>query len=287
MAPWLRSELFRELDAQVGAAHAGHGALESERDRLKTQAGALESELATRGAAIDKLQAAAAANAATLAQQAKDLEAAGETRTRLTAQIAEANAAIEHLTAELAARAQALAEAREQGAGDARRVAQLLEAAELRQAEHTTQMAQLRVEQVAQMAQLDAELAGQIAQLKSEAETRDSELAVLMAHLQEARRPIQSIEADVTRLTEELSAKSAALAQSEEDNRTLRSTVERTRGALEEREFLIRRLERSESNNANVLGRIQTSIERLGSVPVGPGVGSARGRRRRRSGPRS
>jgi len=152
----------------------------------------------------------------------------------------------------LAARDRALAEARERGSGDARRVAELLEAAELRQAEHATQMAQL-----------DAELAAQIAQLKSEAETRDSELAVLMAHLQEARRPTQSIEADVKRLDLE--------------NRNLRATLDRTRAALEEREFLIRRLERSESNNANVLGRIQTSIERLGSVPASPGAGTAPG----------
>ncbi len=42
--------------------------------------------------------------------------------------------------------------------------------------------------------------------------------------------------------------------------------LERTRGALAEREFLIRRLERSESNNATALGRIQTTMERLGSV---------------------
>ena len=34
----------------------------------------------------------------------------------------------------------------------------------------------------------------------------------------------------------------------------MRAALERTRGQLEEREFLIRRLERSESNNANVLG---------------------------------
>ncbi len=142
-------------------------------------------------------------------------------------------------------------------------------AAELRQAEHATQMAQLRGEQVAQMAQLDADLAGEIAQLKSEAETRDSEMTVLMAHLQEARRPTRPIEADIKRLTDELSVKTAACAALDEENRDLRATLERTRGALEEREFLIRRLERSESNNANVLGRIQTSMERLGSVPVG------------------
>ena len=256
--------LFRELDAQVGAASAGHGALESERDRLQTQVAALESHLAAQGTAIDKLQAAAAANAATLTQQADALKHAEEIRARLTTQMAEADSEIVHLTEQLAARDRALVAAGERGSGDALKVAELQEAAQLRQAEHETQMAQLRAEQAAQ-----------IERLQSEAETHEQEMAVLMAHLQEARRPIQSIEADVKRLTEELAAKSAAAAASEEENRTLRATLERTRGALEEREFLIRRLERSESNNANVLGRIQTSIERLGSVPVGPAAGAA------------
>ena len=220
--------MFRELDAQVGAAHAGHGALESERGFLQDQVANLEAQLAAQ------------------------LAAAEMERTRLTA--------------ELAARERALGEAREQGSGDARRVAELLEAAELRQAETATQIAQLRGEQAAQ-----------IAQLRSEAETHEQEMGVLMAHLQEARRPIQAIEADIRRLTEELTAKNAACSTLDEENRNLRATLERTRGALEEREFLIRRLERSESNNANVLGRIQTSIERLGSVsvPVGPSGGAA------------
>ena len=255
--------LFREMDAQVGAATAGQGVLETERDRLQGQVAALKSQLAAQGAAIDKLQAAAAANTTTLAQQANELKRAEETRTRLAAQMAEADSEITYLTEELAARDRTLVEAGERGSGDARRVAELQEAAQLRQAEHETQLAQLRSEQAAQ-----------IARLESEAETQEQQMAVLMAHLQEARRPIQSIEADVKRLTEELAAKSAACAASEEENRTLRATLERTRGALEEREFLIRRLERSESNNANVLGRIQTSIERLGAVPVGPGAGT-------------
>jgi DNA repair exonuclease SbcCD ATPase subunit len=220
--------MFRELDAQVGAAHAGHGALASERDRFQGQVAALEAQLAAQSAA-----------------------AAAE-RTRLTT--------------ELAARDRVLAEARDRDSGDARRATQLLEAAELRQAEHAAQLEQVRGEQAAQ-----------IAQLNSEAETRDQEIAVLMAHLREARRPIQPIEADVKRLTEELAAKSAACTEFDEENRKLRSTLERTRGALEEREFLIRRLERSESNNANVLGRIQTSIERLGSVPGGPNASAPAG----------
>jgi hypothetical protein len=111
-----------------------------------------------------------------------------------------------------------------------------------------------------------------IAQLEADAETHEQEMTVLMAHLTEARRPIQSIQADVKRLSEELALKNLTIDQLTEDNRTLRAALERTRGALEEREFLIRRLERSESNNANVLGRLQTSIERLGSTPAPPAV---------------
>jgi chromosome segregation ATPase len=218
--------LFRELDAQAGAAEAGHGALEAERARLQGQVVALEAQL--------------------------------------TEQLAAAETDRIRLAAELAARDRALEAAREQGSGDAHRVAQLLEAAELRQAEAAAQLAQLRTEQAAQ-----------IAQLQSEAETQEQEMTVLMAHLQEARRPIQSIQADVKRLTDELAAKSTACAELDEENRKMRATLERTRGALEEREFLIRRLERSESNNANVLGRIQTSIERLGSVPAVSSAGSA------------
>jgi chromosome segregation ATPase len=220
--------MFREMDAQVGAAHAGHGALESDRDRLQSQVASLEARLAAQSAAAET------------------------ERTRLEA--------------DLAALERTLAEAQGRGSADARRVAELQEAVELRQAEQTTQIAQLRAEQAAQ-----------IERLQSEAETQEQEMAVLMAHLQEARRPIQSIEADIKRLTDELAAKSAACAESDEENRNLRATLERTRGALEEREFLIRRLERSESNNANVLGRIQTSIERLGSVPAGSSAGAAQG----------
>ena len=216
--------LFRELDAQIGAVHAGQGALESERNRLQAQVAALEADLST--------------------------------------QLAEADAETTRLTEQLVARDRALVEANERGVAEARRVAELQEAVQLREVEQATQMALLRNGQAAQ-----------IARLQSEAETHEQEMTVLMAHLQEARRPIQVIEAEVRRLTEELAAKSAALAQSEEENRSLQATLERTRGALEEREFLIRRLERSESNNANVLGRLQTSIERLGSAPVAPVAG--------------
>jgi len=90
-------------------------------------------------------------------------------------------------------------------------------------------------------------------------------VAAELAHLQEAHRPIQSFEGEVKRLTEQLAAKSAGYEEVGEENRNLRAALERTRSALQEREFLIRRLERSESNNANALGRIQTSMERPGA----------------------
>ena len=218
--------MFREMDAQVGAANAGHGALESERSRLHGRVVELEAKLA--------------------------------------AQLAAADTERTHLTAALAARERTIAETHERGSAEEQRIAELLEAAQLREAEHATQIAGLRGEQAAQ-----------IARLQAEADTREQEMAVLMAHLQEARRPIQSIEADVKRLTEALTAKTAAFQHLDEENRNLRGALERTRGQLEEREFLIRRLERSESNNANVLGRIQTSIERLGAGAATLGTGAA------------
>jgi chromosome segregation ATPase len=258
--------MFRELDAQVGAATAGQGVLASERDRLQGQVAALEAKLATQGQAIENLQTAAAANMATLAQQANDLKRTEESRSRLTTQLGTADAEVVRLNAQMAVRDAALAEALERGNIDAKRITELLQDAERRHAEHSAEMAQLRDEQAAQ-----------VAQMQTAAEAREQEMAVLVAHLTEARRPLQLIEANVKRLSDELAAKSSAFQQLEEDSQKLRATLERTRGALEEREFLIRRLERSESNNANVLGRIQTSIERLGSVPHPGATGTPSG----------
>jgi chromosome segregation ATPase len=242
---WLKGfhlNLFRELDAKLGAADTGRDALQSERDQLHGQVVSLEARIAVQNAAIEKLQSTAATHASALAQQANDLTQGEQAREGWVAKLAAAEAERTHLRAELAVRDQALAEALTSASGEVQRAAQL-------QTEHAAQLSELR----------------------SDAETSEQEIAVLVAHLQEARRPIESIEADLKRLREELAAKTAAMAELAEEGKQLRATLERTRGALEEREFLIRRLERSESNNANALGRIQTSMERLGSVPtLGP-----------------
>jgi chromosome segregation ATPase len=272
--------LFRELDAQVGAAHQGQSALETERNRLQHHVADLESKLAAQGDAIDKLQAAAAGNTTTLAQQSNDLKRTEQVRAQLAARLATADKEVIRLNGELSARERALTEAKAASSGEVKRATELLQAAEQRRAEqdnhieklradHAAQLEQLTAAQSSRIAQIVAEHSEQVASLQSEGETREQEMGVLVAHLQEARRPIQVIEAEVKRLSDELALKSAAHKEVDEENAKLRASLERTKGALEEREFLIRRLERSESNNANVLGRIQTSIERLGAAAPG------------------
>jgi chromosome segregation ATPase len=238
--------LLRDLDARAGAADHGLAALKSERDGLQTQIATLAAKLATQNATIDSMRINAALKASTYEQQADDLKQRERDHTEWAAKLAFADSEQKRLSADLAARDQALAEAREAMKIDAQRFTQL-------QTEHAVQIAELR----------------------ADAKTHDEEMTVLMAHLQEARRPMGSIEDDAKHLKEQLAAKTAAIESITEEANKLRTALERTRGALEEREFLIRRLERSETNNANVLGRIQTSMERLGSAAASATNGSS------------
>jgi chromosome segregation ATPase len=238
--------LFREWDAKIDAAQTGHGALQAECDRLKQTAVTMGARIAEQDEAIAKLQAAAAAETATATKRIQELQDGQRVRSDLQSRIDSLDADRKRLDAELATRGQELAEARVHGTAEALRVKESMAAGDAKL----------------------AELTAQITQLQSEAATHEEEMTVLMAHLNEARRPTHSIQADLKRLNDELALKALAIDQLNEDNRTLRATLERTRGALEERELLIRRLERSASNNANVLGRLQTSIERLGTSPA-------------------
>ena len=107
-----------------------------------------------------------------------------------------------------------------------------------------------------------AEQSAEITQLREAANTAQDELAVVLAHLQASHRHESGPAGDDKLVAERQRAR---LAELDEENRQLKATLERTRGALDEREFLIRRLERSETDAANVLGRVQSSIERLGA----------------------
>ncbi len=217
--------LLRDLDEKVQAADARRDALAAERNGIEGQLADLQATIARQQATIEKLQSAAAAHARTAADEAQDFEQATQQRSEWNAKISAAEARGAGLAAELAARDQALAEA---------------QAAAL----------------------LHSEQAAKLTKLESEAISHDEEINVLLAHLREARRPVESIGSDAS-LREELRLKSLAVDELTQQANVLQAALERTRAQLEEREFMIRRLERSESNNANVLGRIQNSMERL------------------------
>jgi DNA repair exonuclease SbcCD ATPase subunit len=238
--------LFREWDQKEDAARSGQGALQAESDQLRRTIAALNAKILEHGDTAAKMQAAATAAAATFAKKAQELQDSQRARAELHSCIDHLEADRKRLEGELEMRARELGEARTHGATELERLTAALAVAE---AKHTEQAVELQ-------------------QLQAEAVTHDEEMTVLMAHLNEARRPIQTVQADIKRLSEELALKSLSIDQLSEENRNLRATLERTRGALEERDLLIRRLERNASTNANALGRLQTSIERLGSAPA-------------------
>jgi chromosome segregation ATPase len=237
--------MFRDMDAKVGAADAARETLKAERDQIVARVTSYEATISAHSATIEQLQGAAAAQAGSAAEHAKHLQEAEQQRSAWTTKLTALDAERARLQIELASRDQELTQAQANAEGAMQRITQL-------QSEH----------------------AAKIVELEADAETREQEMTVLMAHLKEARRPIEIIEADVKRLKDELALKTQGLNELSEEADKLRAALERTRGQLEEREFLIRRLERSESNNANVLGRIQTSMERLGSS-VAPSVNAA------------
>ena len=140
------TNMFRELDAEVGAARAGRDSLQEERDQLRRQLANLESKLSMRDATIAELQGTLASNVA--AHNAVTKEAAQHARQRaeLTAKIAtlEAEAArlrseleseVSRLRGELDARDCAVASAQMTGSAEVLRLEGLIQESEKKQAE--------------------------------------------------------------------------------------------------------------------------------------------------------
>jgi chromosome segregation ATPase len=238
--------LFREWDERVDAAQVGQGALQAECDRLNLIAAAMNSKLVEQDEIIAKLKASKAGDAAALATRSQEIQEAQRTRAELAARIETLEAERKRAEGEITARTQELIEARAHGAAESQRLKDLQASSDARH----------------------AELTAQIEQLKADASTHEEEMTVLMAHLTEARRPIMAVQADFKRLNDDIAQRASIIDRLTEENRGLRAALERTRGALEERDLLIRRLERNASTNANVLGRLQTSIARLGTPAV-------------------
>lgn len=226
--------MFRELDAQIGAAHDSRGELQVERDRLRDRVSTVEATLAARDEALVKLTSAAQADATLRSQYAFDLSSVESARAQLATTITRMECEHGQLHDLVAMKDVAIAATSAAGVKEVERLKQLLSCAEV----------------------THCELSAQVTQLRTEALGREEE-------------------ADVKWLIDELAAKAAVCDALTEENRNLRLALEHTKEALAEREFFIRRLEYSESNNANVPGRIQTSIERLGIPSDAAGVGAA------------
>src|SRR5258708_31223606 len=111
-----------------------------------------------------------------------------------------------------------------------------------------------------------ADLALEVLRLRAEAQEQEGQMEVLLAHLQEARRLIGQGGADGKRPTGESAVRSREVEQLTEENRSLRAALDRTRGALEEREFILRRLERGETTDASA-GRLQPDAAGAASAP--------------------
>ncbi len=255
---------LQELALDGDAARASHGTklIESEQARaelstkialLDAERSRLQGEIAARDERIARLISAVQVDESDRAKHETALQQIERTCAELNGQISALQGENSRLASEVALRDRALADAQAAGRNEVQRGVEALKAAQSEQ----------------------GKLTAQIARLQLEMQERERQIAALTQELAVARGPVEPIEAEVKRLTGELAARAASLEQLSDENRSLRGALERARGALEEREFLIRRLERSETNNANVLGRIQTSIERLGSTPAAASAGNA------------
>ena len=240
------------MDAKLNAAQADRGVLKASCDLLRARVSELESKLAVRDETITKLQAASEDEQAQRARNETKASQGEAVRGDLMQKIAALEAEQSRLIGELAAKDQSLADS------------QSVEKTELQRSQEKLVLAE----------QTHAALRAETARLQADLRAREEEMGVLHAHLEVARRPSESSDVDTKRVMDELAAKTDELAAKvrsldlvREENRNLNTALERIRGALEEREFLIRRLERRGGGNAGPLGRAQTSSERPGVVP--------------------
>ena len=239
----LDQNVVRDLDAKLAAAQSDRVALKAACDQLRRQVSELESKLAVRDEVIAKLQAASVDDRELRARQETEVFQVESKRTELMHKIAAMESEQTRLTRELTVKDQALDEALTAGRADLQRSQEKLVIAE----------------------QTHVALRGEVARLQADRHTREEEMGVLHAHLQAARRPPESVDPGTQWVMHEPAAKATALDQVKQENRNLSAELERARDALKEREFLIRRLGRSESNDANAPGRMQTTIERTGT----------------------
>jgi len=298
--------LQTEMDSRLAAAQAEGDKFSAQAGTLSNQLAEAQAQSEVRARAIRELEDSLAKSEELVRLHETALAGADRTRESLTRDLEETRASLSRTEQELqAARAAAEAERQEAqasaeqernrlNAAIASRDRSLQEERESR-TQLQTQLDSLQAaqaEHLARIADIDQMLSDAQQQkrrdddaLRSQAVALDTartelaaqrdrvshlegELGLVTARLNEVRRPIDEAEAEIRQLRAELEGKSRDIEQGREEIKHLQSQLERSKGALEEREFLIRRLERSANTSAQVLGRLQSSIERLGTPPA-------------------
>jgi chromosome segregation ATPase len=224
---------------------------------LRTTYASLEEMLRTtqasdtvRGTRVAELEALAAGLAAALQTQTEALQRANELIEARQAELAKEHARAAALEAELQT---VISDAREQES-----------------AARTTESALS-----ANLSQLTSAQA-RLVQLEHDAKLQFEQLGALHAELADARSLTdqadaarQPLEAELARVQSELQRETARGNDLEREQRALVLELERTRGALDERDLQLRRLERYATANAQVLGRIRGGIRRGENSPNG------------------
>jgi chromosome segregation ATPase len=179
--------------------------------------------------------------------------------------------------AEATKRADALIETRERELVDERNRASRLEAERQAAIRHAAdQSAAVQATETALSGHLEQLAARQerLTNLEREATYQSERLASLQAELAEARTLTQQAEAsrrpvenELGRVRSELQRETERAGALDAAQQKLALELEWTRGALDERELQLRRLERYASTSAQVLSRIKVGIERGNSTP--------------------
>jgi chromosome segregation ATPase len=285
---------LQSLSKQIAAHESAHSQLQHERNELVATLGqrerslqevlAARADLTAKCATLEKQQGANGSRITQLEKQlAESLRLGGEAQEQARLKRESLEAEAQHAQEAIAA---ARADASKQHARIDALNTELATAAsvhgarvgELQQALEELRRHKLAIEEDALYTQIALEESAQrtqealtgaradAAEQRAKLESLNADFAQTTARLQEIRRPADEAEAEVQRLNAALASKVQEVESAQDENRKLQGSLELARGALKEHEFLIRRLERNASSNAQVLGHLQTSIERLGSA---------------------
>jgi chromosome segregation ATPase len=152
------------------------------------------------------------------------------------------------LEAELQRAAQAVAEQRAAA-----------QAAETAVGQHAEQLAASRE----RLGALERDTRAQVMRI----ETLETELATAKSLVEQAEAPGRALEKELAHLKDEHARQHERTVVLEAQQRELALELERTRGALEERELQMRRLQRQATASAQALGRIKVGIDRAVPAP--------------------